>query len=532
MTIPSSVDRTDYVGNGSVDTYATTFAVMSTTEVRVFVENAGDGQDHELTLGVDYSAALNPAGLCSVTLTAGDLPNGLRLSLQRGLPFTQAVDPTASAAYSAAVMAVAIDRLAMQLQRLKGEVARCLRIPYLEAGGDGVTKIPSAAAERALKSLVFDANGNIAVGGTLAGSIFATAFGQSLIDDASAAEARDTLGIPGTRVADGVTDDVLTTTGTLGVWKKLTTPNLSDKAVTLGKIQDFTEARLLGRGDGGGNGVAQEIALGDNLALVGTTLNVTDVPLKALFAAFDDSAIIAITGADTATANRLHVASGTSADYTITLPSAPATGTVVGFYVKDHGAADKQYKLDAGVGVKIAGRTRYLVLVHTNVAVLRFDGTDWQPLVLSLDTPWVLGSNVTITATTTNPTKGTGVTEARYWRRVGRSIEINQRYVQTGSGTAGVGDYLWDLPIGQIDTTIAPVNTSGSSQAVRCGGFYGVFRCRNSIDDTPFVHSPLPYTSTTFRIVYDSAIISNSHKALNNAFSQYNGLAFFPMLDW
>ena len=72
-------------------------------------------------------------------------------------------------------------------------------------------------------------------------------------------------------------------------------------------------------------------------------------------------------------------------------------------------AASKQFTLDAGGTVKIASRTRYLVLLHTNVVLLRWDGTDWQPLVLCLDTPWVLSNvdsgKVQITAVTTNPTR-------------------------------------------------------------------------------------------------------------------------------
>lgn len=47
-----------------------------------------------------------------------------------------------------------------------------------------------------------------------------------------------------------------------------------NEAITYAKIQDISaESKLLGRGAGGGAGVTQEITLGTNLSMSGTTLN-------------------------------------------------------------------------------------------------------------------------------------------------------------------------------------------------------------------------------------------------------------------
>ena len=204
--------------------------------------------------------------------------------------------------------------------------------------------------------------------------------------------------------------------------------------------------------------------------------NLTWIPggaVSAFYAGINNATAVAITGAIAATANRMHNVSGTAADYDITLPVAPATGTVVGLNVLPFAAANKQYRLDAGVGVVVCGRTRFLVLLHTNVALLRWDGTRWNPLVLSLDTPWINAGPSVVTATTTNPVKGTGTTlDETYWRRIGPSIEIRWQYRQTVAGTFGTGDYLWGMPVGSIDVAKVPADTAAYSD--NTAGVFGL----------------------------------------------------------
>lgn len=48
-----------------------------------------------------------------------------------------------------------------------------------------------------------------------------------------------------------------------------------DGSVTFAKMQDVTESRLIGRGEGAGDGPPEEISLGSGLALVGTVLDTT-----------------------------------------------------------------------------------------------------------------------------------------------------------------------------------------------------------------------------------------------------------------
>ena len=50
-----------------------------------------------------------------------------------------------------------------------------------------------------------------------------------------------------------------------------------------------------------------------------------------------------------------------------------------------------------------------------------------------------------IGADTTAPTRGTVAYEQARWRRVGDSVEIEFRYRQTTAGTAGSGNYYYDI---------------------------------------------------------------------------------------
>lgn len=193
MSVSSEVSRTDYTGNGAVSSYDFTFPVKSTSELRVFVQDA-NGQDVELFIEAGFTAVLNSNGTGTITLTAGNYTNGYKLSIQRGIPYTQTYNPSTSGAYNPASLGVALDRLCHEVIRLKGEVDRCIKIPYLEAGGDAVVKIKDNATNRASGTLGLDDGGNITVGVSTIATATVSAWAETLLDDSNAAAARVTLG--------------------------------------------------------------------------------------------------------------------------------------------------------------------------------------------------------------------------------------------------------------------------------------------------------------------------------------------------
>lgn len=261
--------------------------------------------------------------------------------------------------------------------------------------------------------------------------------------------------------------------------------------------------------------------------------------LAAFYAKIDNASTTSISSATSATLNRMHVVTG-GADYTITISGlSPSTGDVLGFYVSDYTAADKLYTLDAGGTVKIAGRTRYLVLCHTNVALLRWDGTDWQPLVLSLTTPWIklttfLVSGTTLTATTTSPTLGGGTTYNNcYWSRVGGAVLLRYEYRQTTAGTAGTGTYLYSVPIGTIDTNQVTAETGAASFNV-----IATFGVGSGMLDRATNMSQIAvgvYDTTKLRVSVNEGaynVMGSTAAAFSNGVLRFHFFATVPMTNW
>jgi hypothetical protein len=90
-------------------------------------------------------------------------------------------------------------------------------------------------------------------------------------------------------------------------------------------------------------------------------------------------------------------------------------------------------------------------------------------------TDWVDRGAITITGSTSNPTKGATSVDKIRTRQVGDNLEVRIEYVQSAAGTAGSGDYLISLPSGfSIDT-----NKVTADSAIEGGA--GSFTQNNSV---------------------------------------------------
>lgn len=86
---------------------------------------------------------------------------------------------------------------------------------------------------------------------------------------------------------------------------------------------------------------------------------------------------IAVTGAVTATVGRMHVCTGTSADYTVTLPAAAnCTDMLIGFRMGSASGLTKFVTLDGNASETIDGATTRLMWAEES-AILRCNGSNW-----------------------------------------------------------------------------------------------------------------------------------------------------------
>jgi microcystin-dependent protein len=89
-------------------------------------------------------------------------------------------------------------------------------------------------------------------------------------------------------------------------------------------------------------------------------------------------------------------------------------------------------------------------------------------------TDWVDAGPVTITAPTSNPTKGTTSRDKVWWRRVGDSMEVRIEYSQTSAGTQGSGAYQFLIPNSKsIDLSKSNVSNDNTGNSA----LYAPFSC-------------------------------------------------------
>lgn len=162
MTISSTARVAGpFTGAGSTATFPFAFKVFDETDLSVVQLTVASGAIAVLTLTADYTVALNadqdanPGG--SITLTAGNLAVGLQLVVTTDIAALQGLDLTNGGAFYPDVINAALDLLTILVQQLAEQLKRTLQAPIVDAAGSLV--LP-AAAERAGRILMFDANGN------------------------------------------------------------------------------------------------------------------------------------------------------------------------------------------------------------------------------------------------------------------------------------------------------------------------------------------------------------------------------------
>jgi hypothetical protein len=135
-------------------------------------------------------------------------------------------------------------------------------------------------------------------------------------------------------------------------------------------------AGVLGRESG--TGAPQVYPLGSGLSIVAGALTVTATDSGSDYLAILASSEVAVTTTATATISRQHLISGTTADYTVTLPAAAGNaGKFISFRISD--AATRRFTISGNASELINGQNRRIMWAGES-AVLYCDGSGWLKL--------------------------------------------------------------------------------------------------------------------------------------------------------
>ena len=246
MTVASTTARKSFTGDAVTTSFATSPLVFfDDADLDVYVVVTATGVSETLVLDTDYTVSGGDGSTGTVNLAGGSSPYGAPAATQtvvivRDVALTQSSDFINNDTSDAEVVEDAFDRLTMIAQQLRADIDRTLILADSDVTGVSVT-LPTPAASELLGWNAGATAMTSYPAASIAASIIPTSFAETLLDDATAAEARTTLdaqqdvfttrgdlvraGASGVaeRVALGAAGAMLASDGTDAVWQAMAT---------------------------------------------------------------------------------------------------------------------------------------------------------------------------------------------------------------------------------------------------------------------------------------------------------------------
>jgi hypothetical protein len=200
MTVSSLTNRVSYQGTATINqAMSIPFPYLDDTDLVVIETVTATGAETTMVAGVDYGVI----DVSSFLVTLVEVPAARTWTITRATPITQPTDYIENDSFPADSHETALDRATLIARDLQEQADRSIHFPPTESTSMS-GELPNAI-DRASTYLAFGADGSITASALTTGTASVSTYGQTLIDDTTAAAARDTLEIKsGASTARGV----------------------------------------------------------------------------------------------------------------------------------------------------------------------------------------------------------------------------------------------------------------------------------------------------------------------------------------
>ena len=198
MTVTTTANLAIYNGDGATVAFPTTFEFFDAGDIVVTERVIATGVETVKTLTTDYTVSGGSAAAGTVTAVTAP-PSTVQWAIGRKTPLTQQIDYVENDDFPAETHEQGLDRGVMIAQDRQGELDRALKVPVSDPASS-IGELPNSV-DRASQFLSFDAAGKPIPAAAVTGAAV-SAFIKTMLDDATAAAARTTLGALGKIVDD------------------------------------------------------------------------------------------------------------------------------------------------------------------------------------------------------------------------------------------------------------------------------------------------------------------------------------------